>query len=347
MDKNIEKRLYFALSIIFLAVFYFIFRIIFDVILENITLIESARIIISYIGHALMNISAAMLVFYFMNKSFLRLEEDESASEKESLVIKNRVDPSLNLLFQGFTFKNFGSQLKSALILICIVYIPLDFFSYVIPLIFKLDVLEYQREALTSSFLGNYLLYDISLMIIMTIIIHFFIALREEFVFRGFYIYMGEKTLNKSTAFIYSAFLFGLAHFSYIFTTFEEGSSFFYPFWWGLNGTIIGITSAYFYISKKQLWPLIIAHWINNVISAIILRRNMDGVPFWQESFLIIYVPIFVLSIVFLVKYRKSLIKHIKRIFNLFKDYITETPKKEYFALDLALIIVLWLMSLF
>jgi len=348
MDKNIEKRLYFALSIIFLAVFNFIFRLIFNVILENITLEEPTKILLSFLGYALIIISVSILVFYFMNKSFIHLEEDESTSKKESLIIKEKDDPTFKILFQGFTFKNFGSQLKSALILICIVYIPLDFFSYVIPLIFKLDVFGYQVDTLTSNFLGNYLLYDINLMIIMTIFIHFFIALREEFVFRGFYIYMGENKLNKSTTFIYSAVLFGLAHFSYIFTTFETGGSFFYPFWWGFNATIIGITSAYFYISKKQLWPLIIAHWINNVLSAIILRRDMDGVSFWQESFLTIYVPIFALGIVLFVVYRKSLIKHVKQIYNFFKDYIMETsPNPILFAVDFGLIIIIWLMSLF
>ena len=140
---------------------------------------------------------------------------------------------------------------------------------------------------------------------------------------------------------------FGFAHFSYIFLPYEGASPIFYPFWWGFNGAVIGITSAYFYISKKQIWPLIFAHWTNNVISAIILRRNIDGVPFWQDTFLIIYVPIFVFSIVFWVIYRKSLIFHIKRIYNFFKDYIIETPKKGFLALDFALIIVLWLMTLF
>jgi membrane protease YdiL (CAAX protease family) len=348
MDEIIEKRLHFALSILFLAIINYIFRLIFNAILEEFSLNEITKILLSYIFFAIMMISAAIIVFYIFSKTTLGLDEkeEESTSEKQSLTIKKRAGPSLNSLFQGFTFKNFGSQLKSALILICIIYIPLDFFSYVIPLIFKLDVLEYQADALTSSFLGNYLLYDINLMIIMTIVIHFFIALKEEFVFRGFYIYMGEKKLNRNTTFIYSAFLFGLAHFSYIFTTIQDGSSFFFPFWWGFNATIIGITSAYFYISKKQLWPIIIAHWTNNVISAIILRRNYDGIPFWQESFLIIYVPIFVLSIVLLVIYRKSLIKHIKRIYNFFRDYIIETSPK-LFAIDFGLIIIIWLMSLF
>ncbi|MHA1473583.1 MAG: lysostaphin resistance A-like protein [Promethearchaeota archaeon] len=346
MDEIIEKRLHFALSILFLAIINYVFRLIFNGMLGIFTMNESIKIIISYIAYALLIILTAIIIFYIFNKSFLRLEEEKSTSEKQSLIIEEKDDPSLKVLFQGFTFKNFGSQLKSALILICIVYIPLDFFSYVIPLIFKLDVFGYQVDALTSNFLGNYLLYDINLMIIMTIFIHFFIALREEFVFRGFYIYMGENKLNKSTAFFYSAVLFGLAHFSYIFTTFETGGSFFYPFWWGFMALIIGITSAYFYISKKQLWPLIIAHWVNNVLSAIILRRDMDGGSFWQESFLIIYVPIFALGIVLFVVYRKSLIKHVKQIYNFFRDYIMETSPK-YFAVDFGLIIVLWLMSLF
>ena len=170
-----------------------------------------------------------MIVVYLMNKTFLKLQEDESTEEKQSLVLKEKAEPSLNILFQGFTFKNFGSQLKTALIFICIIYIPLDFFSYVIPLIFKLDVLEYQIETLTSSFWGNYLLYDFNLMIIMTIIIHFFVAFKEEFVFRGFYINIGENKLNKSSIFIYSAFLFGLAHFSYIFTSNGSSNSIFFP----------------------------------------------------------------------------------------------------------------------
>ncbi len=347
MDEIIEKRLHFALSIIFLAVINFILRLIFDVIIENFAFAEPAKIIMSYFAYVLIIISAAMIVVHLMNKTFIKLQEDESTEEKQSLILKEKAEPGINLLFQGFTFKNFGSQLKTALIFICIIYIPLDFFSYIIPLIFKLNVLEYQVETLTSSFWGNYLLYDFNLMIIMTIIIHFFVALKEEFVFRGFYINVGEKKLNKCSIFIYSAFLFGLAHFSYIFATTGSSSSIFYPFWWFFNALIIGIISAYFYITKKQLWPLIIAHWVNNVISAIVLRKNLDGASYWQESFLTIYVPIFALGIVLFVIYRKSLIKHTKQIFQFFKDYITETPKKVYFVIDFVIIIILWLVSIF
>ncbi len=345
MDENIEKRLQFALSIIFLAAINLIFRLIFDAILKKFTLDEITRILVTFIAYAFIIFLSAIIIFYIINKTFLILEEDETEEEKQELVIKERTDPSLNLVFQGFTFKNFGSQLKSALILICIIYIPLDFFSYFIPLLFKLNVLEYQLNTLSSSFLGSYLLYDFNLMIIMTIIIHFFVALREEFVFRGIYITFGETKLSKSTVFIHSAFLFGLAHFSYIFTL-EKGDSIFFPFWWFLNGAIIGITSAYFYISKKQLWPLIIAHWTNNVISAIVLRLNHNGVPYWQGIFLTIYVPIFALGIVLFIIYRKSLTIHIKRMYHLFINYFIETPEKAYFALDFGIIVIIWMLSI-
>ena len=344
MDENIEKKLHFALSILFLAILNFIFRLIFEAILKNLSLSDPIKILISYIAFAIIIISSAIIIFYILNKSFLKLEEDDSASEKESLVIKEKVEPSLKSLFQGFTFKDFGSQLKSALILICIIYIPLDFFSYIIPLIFNLNVLKYQLDTFNSFFLGEYLLYDINLMIIMTIIIHFFVALKEEFVFRGFYIYIGENKLNKSTTFIYSAFLFGLAHFSYILKL-EEGDTIFFPIWWFLNGLIIGITSAYFYLTKKQLWPLIIAHWTNNVISAIIIRRNYDGVSYWPGIFLTIYVPIFALGVLLFVVYRKSLKKCVKQIYQLFRDYVIETPI-DYFAIDFGLILVLWIIGL-
>ncbi len=347
MDEIIEKRLHFALSVIFLAITNFILRLIVKIIIENSGFTERTKIIMSFFAYALIIISAAMIVLYLMNKTFIKLQEEESTSEKQSLTLKEEAEPGLNLLFQGFTFKNFGSQLKTALIFICIIYIPLDFFSYVIPLIFNLNVLEYQIETLTSSFLGNYLLYDFNLMILMTIIIHFFIALKEEFVFRGYYISVGENKLNKSSVFIYSAFLFGLAHFSYIFVCTGSSDSIFFPFWWFFNALIIGITSAYYYITKKQLWPLIIAHWVNNVLSAIVLRKDLDGASYWQESFLIMYVPIFVLGTILFIIYRKSLIKHTKQIFHLFKDYIIETPKKVYFAIDFIIIIILWLVSIF
>ncbi len=345
MDENIEKRLHFALSIIFFVLINLIFREIFKLIIEKIGFSDLTRILMTYIAAIIATVSAAIIVFYIINKTFLNSGEEGSSQEKQSLTIKEKTDPSLNLLFQGFTFKNFGSQLKTALILICIIYIPLDAFSIIIPLLFKLNVLEYQADTFTSSLLGEYFLFDINLMIITTIIIHFTVALREEFMYRGFYIYAGENKLSKSTNFIYSAFLFGLAHFAYIIPALINGTSIFYPTWWFLNATVIGITSAYYYITKKQLWPLIIAHWTNNVISAIIIRQNMDGASFWQDSFLKIYVPIMFLGIVLFIVYRKSLIIHIKLIYNFFRDYFIETKEIYYFGIDLLIIIIIGVFS--
>jgi len=346
MDENIEKRLQFALSIILLALINLIFREIFNYIIDKIEFNNLTRILVTYVAAIIGTVSAAIIVFYIISKSVLNFEKDESTSEKQSLTIKENIDPNLNLLFQGFTFKNFGSQLKTALILICIIYIPLDAFSNIIPLIFDLNVLEFQADTLSSTLMGEYLLYDINLMIITTIIIHFTVAMREEFMYRGFYIFAGEKKMNKSTTFIYTACLFGLAHFTYIIPTIQNGDPIFYPIWWGFVAGIIGITSAYYYITKKQLWPLIIAHWTNNVISAIIIRQDIDGASFWIDSFLKIYVPIIALGIVLFIVNRKTLIKHIKGIYDFFRDYFIETPKKSYFGVDVGIIIIIWIFTL-
>ncbi|MHA1720473.1 MAG: lysostaphin resistance A-like protein [Promethearchaeota archaeon] len=347
MDKNVENRLQFALSIVFLAIINFIFRFIMEKFLQLIQLTEFMKISISYIIYAFTIICAAIIVYYIINHLFPNNNSNQSNQDKNLLIIEEKKKTNINDLFYGFTLKNFGSQLKTALIFICIIYIPLDALSYIVPLMFKLDVLDYEAKILISSDLGKYLLFDMNLMIIATVIVHFFVALREEFVFRGFYITMGESKINKSTAFIYSALLFSLAHLSYIFPTSENGDSIFFPFWWAFNALIIGITSAYYFVTKKRLWPLIISHWVNNIISALILRRNFDGYLFWKDNFMKIYLPIIIIGVFLLIIYRKSLSRHTKQLFSLFKRYFTETQNKAYFGIDLSIIIILWLITIF
>ncbi|WP_457557742.1 CPBP family intramembrane glutamic endopeptidase [Candidatus Harpocratesius sp.] len=260
-----------------------------------------------------------------------------------SLPLKNKEKKLyLKILFSGFKKKNFFSQIKDGILLFTCIYIPLDFISYLIP-----GVLDYSVNSLQVSDLNdpmNYFLYTFPLMITTTLFIHFLVASREEFIYREFFLTIGKEELQSSKVFLYSAILFGLAHFNYIFVPNNIGKSVFYPIWWGLNGLIIGLIAGAYFLEKQRIFPVIFAHWINNTFSAIVVRQYVLGYSFWKSTFIYLYIPILSLALIFYITrifkidHLLSIIKHnIVKYTQSIKDWKTV-------AFDFFIIGILWLL---
>lgn len=216
-----------------------------------------------------------------------------------------------------------GLQIKWAIVLLCIFYVPLDFVFYLIP-----GILDFSASTVTSNFLGLYFTWTLPLMIGTALIVHFFVAFREELYFRHFLISEGTRRLGPTTAFIYSGILFGAGHFYYILSPSAQGYSPLYPLLWGLSACFIGLVSGYFFLKKKQLWPIIIAHWLNNVISAIAIHNHLVGIAF-IETTLYIYLPLMILGFGFLIYYRKRIKTAFQDIIQIIKQYNIENASQE------------------
>ena len=352
---NLEGRSTFFLGMILALVGNLIFYILWQFVLSALALQEMSHLILNWIGYAAGTLLATYLSLLFIQSQKYPTEDTTKKSLEKTFG-------------RSFSIKNPKYIARNTLILITLIYIPLDLISYLLP-----NVLEFEAQALSAE--STYFLWELPLMIITTLIIHFCVAFREEVFFRAYQITLGRKTLKKGAVFIYSTALFSLAHFSYIFSPIAREWSPLFPFWWALNAGIIGLVSAYLYINKRNIWPLIIAHWMNNVISAFVLRNYLLGVSI-QESFMQIYLPILIIGVIVIVFTQPNLRENLDKVMKLVKSYSAEIRRLEklnlvqddvinqsdkalsvenssenvflkYILVDMGLILLLWLLSTF
>ncbi|MCF2141679.1 MAG: CPBP family intramembrane metalloprotease [Candidatus Lokiarchaeota archaeon] len=349
-SENYARLIFLLLSSVLTNFFfYFISQIILDKSLSD-GLLKLYIYWISLAVFTFFSLSFGVWIVYkiFPNNQVKNIQQSKKQDKKKknnslSLPPKNKDQkPHLKILFKGFTKKNFFSQIKDGILLFTCIYIPLDFISYLIP-----GVLDYSVNSLQVLDLNdpmNYFLYNFPLMIITTLFIHFLVASREEFIYREFFLTIGKEELQSPKVFLYSAILFGLAHFNYIFIPNNIGKSVFYPIWWGFNGLIIGLIAGAYFWGKQKIFPLIFAHWINNTFSAIVVRQYVLGYSFWNYIFIYLYIPVLSLALIFYIT-RIFKIDHLFKIIkkNVVK-YVQSINNWKTLALDFFMIGILWLL---
>ena len=296
--------------------------------------------ILSYI----INILNLTLASIFGIKFFNRFVPEKSVSSTSELTLnktsESEIDTGFN--FTGFTMNKFGTQISHAFILLCMVYIPLDCLGYMIPGILdysaiQFDVFDYSDE--------NYFLFSILPMVGITLILNFFTALREEFTFRELILLNGEKYINSSTAFFYSALAFSYGHFGYILDL-TPGLSWGFPLWWGFNALIIGFVSAWYFLKYKKLWPLVLAHLGNNTISSIAIRLYATDQNFYSFTLPYLYGGFIVIGIlIYIIKF-KVVVKSGKEMIQITKNYVQELDKPSDIFIDLFISLILFLLSM-
>jgi len=346
-----EGFLRFFLLLLVSALLIFLLRNLLGFLLSTIDLPSYLKLILYWLFFTGITLFSVVLSYYAINYVY-PVNSHTVANEKDSLTLTPVSHKSSSLreseLFSGFKFTNFGKQIRDGLLLLCIVYTPLDFISYLIPgvLQFSADLLQ----ATKSDDPENYFIFSPILMLIVTLCIHCCVALREEFVYRGVFLTYGSKQLSKSAAFIASVVMFGLAHFNYFFSAGAKNMSIFFSFWWGCNAVVIGITAALYYDVNKKIFPIIIAHFLNNVISAYSVRFFALGRPFWTSSGLFLYLPIIVFGAVSLIvskRIRCVAKEHINHFKNLMRDYKDGHEEKKDYLIDIVFFLILWFLTFF
>ena len=337
---ELEGRFRFFMIITVAAILSFAFRMIINFILESIQLSGMGYLISFYLLFAITSILAGTLALYLVTKFTIR--SSLSTSDK-SLSLPTRVQSLQSSdLFQGFTFRKFPKQLGSAVVLLTVIYVPLDFLSYLLPNVLENSAIS--LSALDATNPQNYFLFDVLSGTISILLIHFGVAVREEFIFREYFLIVGQKELHKNTAFLFSAIIFGIAHFASFFSSSTSLSIWFYMLW-GLNALIIGLVAATFFTTTKQIWPLILAHWGNNIVSSLVIRNYAVGNSFWETSFLQIYLPLLVIGIISLIYSYKSIGRFVKRGFTHIRNYRKENPTNKMIFIDILYIGLLWIVT--
>lgn len=354
-STKIKHRFVFLVKFLFALLFNFLFFIIIKSIFDNFQNLKETTFIISFWLLFMIATSLGIILAYYLITKFIQPQNQPSS-------------PNFKAILTPFVINsaNIKDIIQYSLILFFLIYIPIDMIGYFIP-----KMLEFSAASLLPNTYNNYLTYSLQLMIPIAMIVHFCVAFREEFLIRNYFLVIGQEELKPSTAYIFSAIYFGLAHFNYIFSSGSANYSPFFPIYWGLSATVIGLTAGLVFIKKKMIWPLIFSHWGNNVVSSIALRNHIEGIPYTQ-TVLQLYLPILIISLLLVIFSFKKIKKGFKAAIDLLKGYKIENlslPQKEieskpnikenltipppqeslsmFILSDIMIIALLWFLSLF
>jgi len=126
---------------------------------------------------------------------------------------------------------------------------------------------------------------------------------------------------------------FGLMHFAYIFNPISINYPFWFPIIWFSQALLVGIILAFFMVKKKWILPLIMAHALNNIISAHAVWNYLQGNDFFL-IFYYLYIPLLVGSVMFLAwqfsRVKDSVSNGLKDL----KKYFQKDSKSEQSGVD-------------
>ena len=246
---------------------------------------------------------------------------------KSNMPLK-KAEPPLKETSSLFTFKKVGMQILFTFLLLFLVYIPLDFLTYALP-----GGLEFSRRSLLSNGtwginaylnftqIGPFLLYGI--------LLHLMVGVREELFFRGFLSIRTEKYNNVGSSVVISSIFFALSHFTYIFYSSEIRYDLLPAFVWTIGAFFVSSVSAVFILKTRFIWPIILAHTINNVISSSVLWLNsIQNVDFWNIAKWL-YLPLLSISILLTIIFFGEVKAGIKSYFTAFQSYKTELTERK------------------
>ncbi|MFX1313731.1 MAG: CPBP family intramembrane glutamic endopeptidase [Promethearchaeota archaeon] len=289
------------------------------------------------------------LILYLSNLIF--------ESQKQQIIIKEDISPSIgHLRLFKMTKKNYKYQILYGLLIFFLVFLPIDFLGYLlIP-----EMIEYQALAFSLKNTNIYLTSnDYYIFLISAIIIQVSVAIAEESISRGLIAKRGSEYFFKMSAVIISSLYFGLGHFAYFLDlrTIEilSGKSFplWYPLVWFVQAFIVGIILSLFILRKKWIFPAIIAHALNNIVSAHTIWSFIQGNDFTFVA-LYLYYPLLVIGFVLLVWQFPKIKDGVNTGFQIFKTYFIEDETSEktkgdkYFRyfIDIIMSILIFLMSM-
>ncbi|TET58816.1 MAG: CPBP family intramembrane metalloprotease [Promethearchaeota archaeon] len=268
-------------------------------------------------------------------------------SQKRNVIIEEDISPAKgHLKLYKMTNKNYKYQILYGLLIFFLVFLPIDFFGYLlIP-----EMLEYQASALpdTDIYLTSgtsYILFLISV-----IIIQFSVAISEETISRGLITNRGSEHFFRMSAVMISALYWGFGHFAYYLDPISRYYPIWYPLIWFLQAFIIGIILSLLVLRKRWIFPVIIAHTLNNIVSAHAIWSLNNDIDFSVVA-LYLYLPLLIIGCVLFIwqfsQIKESLSIGFKMLKSYFKrDNASEDTKGDiifrvFFDIIMALIIFL------
>ena len=308
--KIVRDRFRFVGEVLFIFLFLFIFLLIPIFLLP--LLIDKNSIIYGPLYYLLRAACALIAIPLFLFVFNILVEP-----QKKNVIIEDEFSPATgHLKLYSVTEGDFKEQLLHGILILFIVFIPLDFLIYfLIP-----EMLEYTGAVLSTQDTDTYLLQSYFIFLISVIIIQISVAIYEESISRGFLTIRGSEYFHKMSAVMIPSLYFGLMHFLYFLNPASKDYPIWFPFVWFLQTLIVGIILSILIIKKKRIFPIIFAHALNNIISAHAVWHYLQGNDFSLVA-IYLYLPLLVISAVLFIIYFARIKQGISTGFDEFKTY--------------------------
>ena len=306
----LDRIRFFIYEVALLFIFIFILLLIPLLLIPSIVKKESYLYgILFYLLRVIMIFIGIPLMLYLSNLLF--------ESQKRKVIIDEDISPSVgHLRLFIITKKNYKYQILYGILIFFLVFLPIDFFTYLlVP-----RMLEYQASALFGKSTDKYLGESYLIFLISVIVIQFSVAISEESVSRGLLTKRGSEHFFRMSAVIISALYFGLGHFAYFLDPISRWYPNWYPFIWFLQAFIIGIILSLMVLRRKWLFPTIIAHTLNNIISAHAVWSSLQEVSFTLVA-LYMYYPLLIIGCGLFVWYYSQIKESLSIGFKMLKTY--------------------------
>lgn len=341
------SRVYFFLEIAIIMILNMVFLIIMQSLLpydwENLSMVES--VIGNYLV-PLISLLIALLIGLVLIKKIVGGSERIDAPEETN---------PMREVFSTFkvTKKNAKYQLMYAMLLLFLIYVPIDFLANLIP-----GVLDFTSAAFGDATRYGFLNQnDWVVFIVFATVIYFISSFREELFYRSFAIVRGRRHVGLYSSVLITSISFGLSHFLYIIVNEETMGFPLGAIIWGGTAFLTGSISALFIGKKRYIWPLIISHALNNVISsASVWLYNNNGAEYveWSQIGVFfdiaipLYIPLLIISGILLIVFRKHNKSGMKQYFEIGKKYGEELgdSKGKLILFDIILSLLIFVTSL-
>ncbi|MHA1730115.1 MAG: lysostaphin resistance A-like protein [Promethearchaeota archaeon] len=342
--SQLTSRFYLLSEILIILVFNFIFFYIFYMVIgPSLSNGSEFDIIIIYLEYLFSILLGSFVGLYIIKAIF---------TDKVINPLPDDISPFQDII-SLFTIKksNFRYQVMYSILLLFLIFIPLDFLAYSIPGVMQFSVNSLLGDSPVTS-INRYLTFtDFLKFIGFATIVHFCVGFREELFFRGINVTRGRKHIGNYPAVIVFSISFGLAHFAYLFNSNNLTTDFFPALIWGVSAFLVGTVSALFIMQKRYIWPLIIAHSVNNILSSIALWQFIQGQEYTTIA-LILYLPLLIISFIVVVIFRSKIKSGLKKFGKLFPEYWKSIGKTKVHCLlitliDIGLSIILWLVGFY
>ncbi|MBN2150745.1 MAG: CPBP family intramembrane metalloprotease [Candidatus Lokiarchaeota archaeon] len=234
--------------------------------------------------------------------------------------------------------RNGRATARDALLLLFCALVPLDVLSYAIP-----GMLGYVSNSYVGSFFAG---FTPEAFLTVGLAYNLITGVKEEFVFRGYFLQRFKEQGTRHTSWILTSLLFGLLHVQ-VFDLFVYPLG---PFVWFATAFLVGLLFSGYALNANRLLPLVLAHGIGNFISAgaIWTYHAVGGLSagaLW-EFLLLYYGPMVVAGIVLAIAFNKSIKRAFGAALRLGRALAGRASGRDVLVV-LAALAALWLLSLF